>query len=203
MDLGLNHVVRKYSAPVDEKAHMLMQVPADPLGPSGVIVVSENSICYKKYDHEDRQCFVPRRNDQLEQKGLFFTCYSILCLKGTFFFLLQSELGDLYKVTLQFTKQVVHGITIQYFDTIQACNSINILKTGFVFAAAEYSNHLLFNFLDTGDDEPIKNHSTQSADQVALFNPRDLQNLSVVDEFQNLASINDLKVEDLIGEGSP
>ena len=35
------------------------------------------------------------------------------------------------------------------------------------------------------------------------YNPRDYVNLQVVDEFQNLASINDMKVEDLIGEGSP
>ena len=36
------------------------------------------------------------------------------------------------------------------------------------------------------------------------FNPRgDHLNLSPTDEFQNLAPINDMKIEDLTGEGSP
>jgi splicing factor 3B subunit 3 len=76
MDLGLNHVVRKYSTPVDNTSHLLIQVPGDPDGPGGILVVSENSIVYKKVDHEDRECPFPKRNDLAEGKGVFFTCYS-------------------------------------------------------------------------------------------------------------------------------
>lgn len=63
MDLGLNHVVRKYSTPVDNSAHMLIQVPGEPYGPSGIVVVCENFIVYKKVDHDDRECAIPIRND--------------------------------------------------------------------------------------------------------------------------------------------
>jgi len=63
MDLGLNHVVRKFSTLVEQSAHMLIPVPAEPYGPGGLWVVSEGSIAYKKIDHEDRECGIPLRNE--------------------------------------------------------------------------------------------------------------------------------------------
>lgn len=62
MDLGLNHVIRKNIFPVDNSAHMLIQVPGDN-GPSGIIVVCENFLIYKRVDHEDRKCYIPLRHD--------------------------------------------------------------------------------------------------------------------------------------------
>jgi len=47
-------------------------------------------------------------------------------------------------------------------------------------------------------------HSTDKKDKLVTFNPRaEPINLSPTDEFQNLASINDMKAEDLLGEGIP
>jgi len=63
MDLGLNHVVRKYSTPVDNTAHMLIQVPGEPYGPGGILVICDNLIIYKKADHEDRECMISMRFD--------------------------------------------------------------------------------------------------------------------------------------------
>lgn len=38
LDLGLNHVVRKYSEPIDNGANMLVPVPGGADGPGGVLV---------------------------------------------------------------------------------------------------------------------------------------------------------------------
>lgn len=62
----------------------------------------------------------------------------------TFFFMLQSEYGDLYKLTLDFTEQEVHSMQVQFFDTVAPGTSINILKSGFFFLAGESSNHASF-----------------------------------------------------------
>jgi splicing factor 3B subunit 3 len=62
MDLGLNHVIRKNIFPVDNSAHMLIQVPGDN-GPSGIIVVCENFLVYKRINHDDRKCFIPLRHE--------------------------------------------------------------------------------------------------------------------------------------------
>ena len=63
----------------------------------------------------------------------------------TFFYLVQSELGDLYKITMDLqgaknSEKFVSNIQIQYFDTIPTAVSICIFKTGFLFAACEYGD---------------------------------------------------------------
>ena len=59
----------------------------------------------------------------------------------------QSEYGDLYKITLAYEGDVVKELRIKYFDTIPPCTSICVLKTGFLFAASEFGNHALYQFL--------------------------------------------------------
>ena len=60
--------------------------------------------------------------------------------KDLLFFLIQSEYGDIYKITLQTTSDIVHGLHIQYFDSIPTCTSMCVLKNGFLFATSEFSN---------------------------------------------------------------
>ena len=185
---------------------MLIQVPGEPYGPGGIIVVCENFLVYKKVDHDDRECSIPIRNEQLESAGLFMITHSTFISKNLFFFLLQSEFGDLYKVSMDYTGASVHGLTIQYFDTIFPCTQLNILKPGYLFTAGEFNNHITYSFLDVGDSDPnpVRTFSANKRDSIVKFNPRaDPINLSPTDEFQNLASINDLKIEDLVGEGVP
>ena len=59
---------------------------------------------------------------------------------------MQSEYGDLYKVSLEFAGEAVSEVKVKYFDTITPCASICILKSGFLFAAAEFGNHALYQF---------------------------------------------------------
>ena len=47
LDLGLNHVVRKWSQAVDNGANMLVPVPGGADGPGGLLVCAENFIIYK------------------------------------------------------------------------------------------------------------------------------------------------------------
>lgn len=62
MNLGLNHVVRKYSEPLEEHANFLVSVPGDKDGPSGVLICSENYLTYKNLgDQHDIRCPIPRR----------------------------------------------------------------------------------------------------------------------------------------------
>jgi len=131
-------------------------------------------------------------------------------LFDSFFFLLQSEYGDLYKVTMDCTEQTVHSIAVQYFDTVPPGSTINILTSGFLFLGAEHSNHAVFQFKSTGEDEENpKICASQQSDEfdkdtalVPRFNSRKPLNLQAKDEMQNLAPIHDMKVEDLTNEGT-
>lgn len=106
---------------------------------------------------------------------------------------------------MDFTNGQVHGINVQYFDTTTPTQCMNILRPGYLFCASEYSNHTLYTFLDIGDNDPnpIVAFSADKKNKMVTYNPREFVNLQAVDEFQNLASINDMKVEDLTGEGNP
>ena len=108
MDLGLNHVIRKNIFPVDRTAHALLQVPLEG-GPGGIIVICENFVVYKRVGHEDRTCYLPQRHSHDMTRGLFVTSHAIFNHE-TFFFMLQSEYGDLYKLTLEFTEMDVHSM---------------------------------------------------------------------------------------------
>jgi splicing factor 3B subunit 3 len=189
MDLGLNHVVRKNIMPVEKTAHMLIAVPDSP---GGAIVVCEDFLVYKRVDHEERKCYFPQRHDLTVNKTrlLFITCQATFNHDGKFFFILQSEYGDLFKVTLETTDAKVHSITIRYFDTLAPGISINILKTGYLFHAAEASNHGIYLFKSDGEDDPkptlAHSQHTEKYDKnpqlIPQFNPRaECQNLELRD----------------------
>lgn len=75
LDLGLNHVVRKWSEPTDPRANLLVQVPGGQLassdrfdGPSGVLVCCEDHIIYRHMDSPQHRVPIPRRQHPLEDK---------------------------------------------------------------------------------------------------------------------------------------
>lgn len=93
LDLGLNHVVRKYSEPLEDTASMLIAgtqlspfstialllcaVPGGSDGPSGVLVCCENYILYKNFgDQPDIRCPIPRRKSDLDdaERSMILVC---------------------------------------------------------------------------------------------------------------------------------
>ena len=66
LDLGLNHVVRKWSDPVDRTASMLFQVPGGADGPSGVLVCAEDNITYRHSNQDAFRVPIPRRSGPTE-----------------------------------------------------------------------------------------------------------------------------------------
>lgn len=222
LDLGLNHVVRKWSEPISRTANMLLTVPGGDDGPSGVLICGENWISYKHQGHVEVRTALPRRRDMPQERGLLITAATMYRKKDFFFFLLQSELGDLYKVTLDIDpaqSKIVRSVIVSVFDTIQPSNSLCISKTGMLFAASEFGNHTLFHFQGLGDqDDVVRSISitddalneelgddSVSASRVAdAFTPSPrLRNLALADEVESLAALTDLIVDDVSGEGTP
>lgn len=143
LDLGLNHVVRKHHEPLDEHANFLISVPGGNDGPSGVLVCSENYLTYKNLgDQHDIRCPIPRRRNDLDdpERGMIFICSATHRTKSMFFFLLQTEQGDIFKVTLEVDDDFVSEIKLKYFDTVPPATTMSVLKTGFLFVACEFGN---------------------------------------------------------------
>ena len=209
LDLGLNHVVRKYSEPLEEHANFLIAVPGGSDGPSGVIICSENYITYKNFgDQPDIRCPIPRRRNDLDdpEHGMIFVASATHKLKTGFFFLVQSEQGDLFKITLEHEDDTVSEIKIKYFDTVPVSVGLNVLRSGFLFVAAEFGNHNLYQILRLADDDDEPEFSSSmplQEGETFLFTPRPLKNLVPVDEIESLSPIMACTIADVANEDTP
>lgn len=203
LDLGLNNVTRKWTEQVDDGCNLLVPVPGGTDGPGGVLVCAENMVFYKDQDHETIKATFPRRYGMPDEQAVLIVSYATHTQKNLFFFLLQSEYGDIYKVTLTYDDDQVEGIQVKYFDTLPTSANLCVLKTGFLFAACESSNHYLFQFTGIGDDDDETPMTTNKDQDFVYFQPRALTNLALIDDMESLNSIQDMMVADLTVEHTP
>jgi splicing factor 3B subunit 3 len=209
LDLGLNHVVRKWTEPIDNGANMLVTVPGGGDGPSGVLVCAENFVIYKNQNQPDVRAVIPRRQDLPPHRGVLIVSAATHKQKALFFFLLQTEYGDVFKVTLDYDKDdQVTELKIKYFDTIPVTSAMCVLKSGFLFAASEFGNHSLYQFQSIGEDPEVESSSatlveTEEGYQPVFFMPRKLKNLVQIDDVESLMPIMDMKVANLFEEETP
>ncbi|KAL8224091.1 hypothetical protein R6Q57_019566 [Mikania cordata] len=208
LDLGLNHVSRKWSEQVDNAANMLVTVPGGGDGPSGVLVCAENFVIYKNQGHPDVRAVIPRRADLPDERGVLIVSATMHKQKTMFFFLLQTEYGDVFKVTLDHDNERVTELKIKYFDTIPVSSAMCVMKSGFLFAASEFGNHALYQFQAIGADPDVESSSatlmeTDEGFQPVYFKPRGLKNLVRIDQVESLMPIMDMKVVNLFEEETP
>jgi len=204
LDLGLNSVVRKQAEEVEPGANLLIPVPGGNEGPGGVLVCAENWIIWQNIDQDEVRAPIPRRAGTPDEKGLLITSYAVHQSRDLFFFLVQSELGDIYKVTIEYNADEGTDVKVKYFDTVPVANAMCVLKTGYFFVAAEFGNHYLFTFKAIGDndDAPETSNLTPYSQHV-YFTPRALTNLQLIDESLSLSPILDLHVADLAHADTP
>lgn len=222
LDLGLNHVVRKWHEPVDSTASVLFQVPGGNDGPSGVLVCGEENITYRHSNQEAFRVPIPRRKGATEDPQRKRSIVSGVMHKlkgsaGAFFFLLQTEDGDLFKVTIDMAQDddekptgEVRRLKIKYFDTVPVSTSLCILKSGFLFVASEFGNHHFYQFEKLGDDDNELEFSSddfptdpQASYNPVYFYPRPAENLSLVDSIDSMNPLVDCKVANLTNEDAP
>eukprot|EP00771_Trimastix_marina_P003755 gnl/Trimastix_PCT/513.p1 GENE.gnl/Trimastix_PCT/513~~gnl/Trimastix_PCT/513.p1 ORF type:complete len:1198 (+),score=474.09 gnl/Trimastix_PCT/513:94-3687(+) len=197
LDLGLNHVVRKASEPVDNRANLIISVPGGTDGPGGLLLCGEDFVAYRAPGKPERSVPLPRRRNYPEERTLLVTCWTLHKQKNLFFFLLQTECGDIFKATLEFEEDDVTELRLRYFDTIPVASAMCVLRTGFLFAASEFGPHALYQFqgLADGDDE-FEITSATAGDARVYFDPHPLTNLLATDHMDSLAPILDMKIAD-------
>jgi splicing factor 3B subunit 3 len=219
LDLGLNHVVKKWTDTVDRTANLLFQVPGGSDGPSGVLVCGEENITYRHSNQEAFRVPVPRRRGATEdpQRKRSIITGVMHKMRGTFFFLLQSEDGDLFKVTIDMVEDEneqptgeVSRLKIKYFDTVPVASSLCILKSGFLFVGAENGNHSFYQFEKLGDDDSETEFMSDSYPSLftepyepAYFHPRPLENLALVESVDSMNPLIKMKAINLTEEDAP
>jgi splicing factor 3B subunit 3 len=161
LDLGLNHVSRRWATPTHPSACCLAPLHGGAEGPSGVLVGGEDWI---EYLHEGSNVkiisAIPRRKLHPPGKGVLITQLAVhKQKKSKFFALAQSELGDVYKVSIRLNpddKTKVDGISVSLLDTLPVANALNVSKLGMLFIPAEFGDHILYQFerIDVEDVAP-------------------------------------------------
>lgn len=151
---------------------------------------------------------IPRRADLHTDRGVLIVSAAMHRQKSMFFFLLQTEYGDIFKATLEHDGDRVSELKIKYFDTIPVTSAMCVLKTGFLFAASEFGNHALYQFRAIGDGDDVEASSatlmeTEEGFQPLFFRPRGLKNLVRIDQIESLMPIMDMRVANLFEEETP
>eukprot|EP00096_Caligus_rogercresseyi_P001884 TRINITY_DN1328_c0_g1_i3.p1 TRINITY_DN1328_c0_g1~~TRINITY_DN1328_c0_g1_i3.p1 ORF type:complete len:934 (+),score=262.89 TRINITY_DN1328_c0_g1_i3:215-3016(+) len=137
---------------------------------------------------------------------MILVCSATHKTKSMFFFLVQTEQGDIFKITLEVDEDMVTEIKLKYFDTVPVATSLNLLKTGFLFVASEFGNHYLYQIAHLGDndDEPeFSSGMPLEEGDTFFFAPRPLRNLVLVDELESLSPILSAHIADLANEDTP
>ncbi|KAL5410838.1 hypothetical protein PMIN03_005210 [Paraphaeosphaeria minitans] len=216
LDLGLNHIVRKWSEPVDRTAHTLFRVPGGQNAPSGVLCCGEDNITYHRIFNKRAQMHrlaIPRREGATEdpnRKRVIVTGTLYMLKGGDFFYLLQTDDGDVFKLNITHDNGAVEKIKIKYFDTLPIATSICILRAGFVYLACESGDRTIYELESLGDDteDPVFESTQFPVDPTAsyatpFFKPRELTNLTPVEALPSLNPIMDMEVANLALEDAP
>ena len=217
LDLGLNHVTRRWTEKVAPSACLLASLPGGSDGPSGVIVAGEDSIAYHHEslgDKESVSCLLPRRDHHPRGKSILVTALTVhKQKKNKFFALAQTELGDLFKVTFEVANDRVVKMRAQLVDTLPLANSLNVTNIGLLFLAAEFGDHVLYQLdkkvvslegaVEYDSDKTSESGGDLSA--VPTFVPSNkLSNMRVVDTLSSIAATTGLLIGEYTGkESSP
>lgn len=196
VDLGLNHVTRKWSEPVNGSANLLVGLPAGEEGPGGVLVCHAGGVSWHKLGYASVGMVLPKRIDPLcatPKRDVIIISGVVVKTKEGFFLLLQSEEGDLFRVDVRHEKGMVTLMDVRYFDTIPVASTMQLFRPGFLFIGSEWSSHRLYQIQSLGDDAPHQVH----------FTPRSLSNLVLVDRLENYAEMTDGRVMNLGEEEIP
>lgn len=200
LDQGLNHIVRRRSKPdIPASANLLVPLPANV---GGVLVCCDSYMIYEKEPGSGSRLLVPLPV-RSGSNGTKIVCQYLHKLKKQdFLILLQSSLGDLFKLTVSDISERHPVIKVTYFDSIPVSNTINIFKSGFLFANTANNNKLFYQFELLGDEnettimallwtEDLQKQIEGKTSSAHNFKTVGLQNLALVDIVESLGPLTD------------
>ncbi|KAJ2005656.1 pre-mRNA-splicing factor rse1 [Coemansia thaxteri] len=205
LDLGLNHVVRKWSAAVGGTAHRLIAVPGGSDGPSGVLVCLAGAVEFRHSSSgtDAVGAALPRRaGEAAGARGAMVVASAVHRMRGAFFILVQTEAGDLFKIRVDYGDDgAVRGVAAAYFDTVAAASSLGILRAGFLFAAAaaDGGSHALYQIESLGGEDENED------EKGTTFEPRAadaLQCVALADEIDSISPVIRAQVLNVAGEAT-
>lgn len=202
LDLGLNHVSRRWAEETDRMANAVLPVPGGSSGPGGALVLAEGWVLYHSEGQPPIRAPVPRRRDLPDERGVLLTAHC--CFPGDgdapFVAVAQSEYGDLYRLSVEHAGATVSALSVQYLDTIAPCTALALSPRGLLLASADSGDQLLYEFRGDGSSDPDPVVARVTAEEAAaaaeggeldcpVFKPRPLAQLALAGATPELAPL--------------
>ncbi|KAL7720928.1 Pre-mRNA-splicing factor rse-1 [Entamoeba marina] len=198
LDLGLNHVTRKHSEPINPTSNYLIPIPSVIDGvPLGLFICSENEITWYSFGSLPVTIPLPRRDNLKSKQTTIITSHITHVRKGKHFILLQNEFGDLLKITFTTTKEgILENFDIVYFDTIPSALNLCLSKRGHLFCPAEYGDSYIYRLISMDNVvEPNQITSTNNDSIIHVYPlKQQIENFEEMHCFHSLSPLTDLKV---------
>lgn len=198
LDFGLNTLFRRVVRPIESSSNMLLGVPRGENGSSGVLVCADNLITYIDVNTEKTiEVPIPRARTVAPQTS-YIVCGTAYKLQSSFFLLLQNQQGHLLKMTMALgCSQNTDGglcpavgtVSLQYFGTAVLSTDLVLFREGFLFAAAEVGDAILYQINDLGDSNNVEVFTSSEGEPLAdaVFDLQELENITPVDTLTSCA----------------
>ncbi|KAK3703320.1 pre-mRNA-splicing factor rse1 [Vermiconidia calcicola] len=224
VDLGLNHVVKSWSDTVDYSANMIFGVPGGQDGPSGVLVCCEDRIYYRHDKSQPLSIPIPRRRGATEdperKRCIVAGCLHLSRARHEFFFLLQTEDGDVFKLTMAMAEDASgrrtsqpESMSMRYYETFPVAKQMLLIRKGYIYIAAENGNNKLYHVNDLAEDiefEPQNYFTSDSYSpdpeesyEALYFHPRGLTFTSLAVDIPSLHPLMRTQVANPLNEDAP
>nr|POE72950.1 pre-mrna-splicing factor rse1 [Quercus suber] len=222
VEINLASVVKSWSVPVEASATKLFAVPgSDYGGPSGVLVCCAGIIHWYHEKYTPVSIKIPTRDapnaNNFAKHEIVAGCSH--AIRGrTFFFLLQTELGDTWRLTMEVGEDSrgrstgqVEKMTMRYYETFPVARSMVLLKMGYLYIAAENGSSQLYHVESLGDVEDFEPENTFVEDRNGMMDESRLHfkvrhELSYTRKADNVPALHPLiktRVDNLTGEDAP
>ena len=197
LDQGLNTVVRKWSEPIPFESQIIIPVPGGSDGPGGVLIFSPGKIIHHRPGSSSPVVVLSLPKSHANS---LLTTWSIVKTKSVFFFFLQFEDGAVFK--LKFVDST--NFSLKYFDTLPVAVAMTVLRSGYLFLAAQNGPaHRLYQITGLGDEEKPEFLSGQANDDLIITRHSELVNLVECDTLPHFGSVTNGHILNLGGEESP
>ena len=179
LDLGLNHVTRRVIMETPMSAHRLIPLPRGLVGSRALLICCEDFLLYfSGTSGPPLRVLYPRRLDTPENYKLMICSSAVQTLKSTILIMIQSDLGDIYRIVISGNAPDQSPISISYFESLPRCSCMAIVKPGFLYVSFEVGGSSVYQFVSLGKDESYK-FKASTPDTLVPFRPRALTNLTV------------------------
>lgn len=211
LDLGLNHVVRKWNTPVELSANLLIALPGSDVDcPGGVLVCSQDRITWMNASKDPIAIAIPKVKSPLcdPSRSVLIVASAVHKSKSAFFVLVLNEEGDLFKLTFEWDAALlqVQRLTLTYFDSVAPSNCFCLTKNGFlVFASDGTGPNAVYQIQKLGEDESRWIYFSDAVDSSQCFFERhaEMKNIFLVDEIESFHLMPSLKIANFMNESEP